>query len=142
MRYSIWQTVVLMSVLLPSSLTDVKQKSVPWWIIVPGIILSLACSVIFGGFLFTKLLTSLIPGIVLLGISVGIKDSIGMADALLSMIIGITTGLKYAICILLAAFMLAALVSLILIVVKKAGRKKKIPFVPFLSAGTILCFFI
>lgn len=64
----------------------------------------------------------------------------GWGDVELSGFIGLFLGLKGMMLGMYVAFVVGAIVSIVLLVLKKAGPKTKIPFGPFLLFGTLLSF--
>jgi Flp pilus assembly protein protease CpaA len=95
---------------------------------------------------FVSLLNVLL-GVALLGggmagLSVITKGQIGMGDAKLFAILALYFGAKSAFMILMYSLILSAIVSLVLITVKRAGRKTEIPFVPFIALGVIVELFM
>lgn len=83
------------------------------------------------------LLAGAAVGIILVIISVITKQAIGMADALIMLGLGIGEGGLKSLSILMYALLLAAFVSGILILLKRANKKTTLPFVPFMMAGYI-----
>ncbi len=95
---------------------------------------------------FVSLLNVLL-GVALLGggmagLSVITKGQIGMGDAKLFAILALYFGAKSAFMILMYSLILSAIVSLVLITVKRAGRKTEIPFVSFIALGVIVELFM
>lgn len=93
------------------------------------------------GRIFRILLSCLIgtlPGIFLLTAGWSTRQQVGYGDGIVLLVIGIYLGFSASLSILLTALLLIAPVSLFYIVCRKAGRKKQLPFVPFLFAGYLL----
>ena len=85
-----------------------------------------------------ELLLGLVPGICVSVAAVVTKESIGMGDGLVVCVLGIFGGLKPALAVLGMALLLSAMLAMILLVSKKAGKKTELPFLPCLSAGYLL----
>ena len=66
----------------------------------------------------------------------------GFGDVKLSFIVGLVFGLQKGFTALYIAFVLGAIVSLILIFVKKKNIKSKIAFGPFIALGSFCVLFI
>ncbi len=66
------------------------------------------------------------------------RDSVGLGDVKLLAVCGWVTGILGIFSLLLKAVLLAAVVSGVLLIRKKAGLKTEIPFVPFLFLGSLL----
>lgn len=83
-------------------------------------------------------LTGTLPGVFLLIAGWSTKQQVGYGDGIVLLVIGIYLGFSASLSILLTALLLIAPVSLFYIVCRRAGRKKQLPFVPFLFAGYLL----
>lgn len=69
----------------------------------------------------------------------------GFGDVRLSAVLGLMLGwitLGHVPVGLFLSFLLASVIGVGLIAIRKAGRKQRIPFGPFLVAGTVLTFFV
>ena len=71
-------------------------------------------------------------GILLLGISVLTGEAVGRGDALLLVMTGSFLGGRQNAMLLLTAWVASGIWSGILLSLRKAGRRSRIPFVPFL----------
>ena len=69
------------------------------------------------------------------------KKGMGFGDVKLAIFMGLFLGYPQIIIAFYIAFVVGALVSLILIILKKAGKKTPIPFGPFLILGTFVAWF-
>ena len=87
-----------------------------------------------------SLLGLLAGGGTLLLIAILTRGGMGGADIKLNAVYGAILGLRLSVLSLLIAFMVGALVSLLLILSGIKGRKDTIPFSPFLSAGALISF--
>ena len=76
-----------------------------------------------------------VPGICCLVISLLSHQELGYGDSLLILISGISLGLEQEIRLLMSAFLIAGIWSLIKLVMKKAERSSELPFLPFLMIG-------
>ena len=66
------------------------------------------------------------------------KGRIGMGDALMVLVMGAFIGFRQTVGELLAALFFSGLFSLGLVIIKKCGKEKELPFVPFLAAAHIV----
>ncbi len=82
----------------------------------------------------------LVGGGTLLAIAVLTRGGMGGADIKLNAVYGVILGLKLAVLSLFIAFVVGAVISLLLILFKIKGRKDIIPFSPFLSIGALTSF--
>ncbi len=115
--------------LLVASIWDIRKLQIPLWVTIP-----LFISVLISRF-HVEYLLGMIPGIVLIAVSIMTRGQIGMADAFLVICIGLAVGAYRVMGILFLALLLAGIWSGILIVFLRAGKKKVIPFAPFLLAA-------
>lgn len=76
-------------------------------------------------------------GAVFLGISKITEESFGYGDSILILIMGCCIGFWDILTLLMAAFMMAAVFSLVLLIRGRFRRKDSFPFVPFLTAAYI-----
>lgn len=85
-----------------------------------------------------ELLTGLVPGAGLLLISFCTRESIGFGDGMILCVLGLFLGIKDALAVLGMALFFAAMLAAVLLVLKRAGRKTELPFLPCLFAGYLL----
>ncbi|MBR0165065.1 MAG: prepilin peptidase [Lachnospiraceae bacterium] len=81
------------------------------------------------------ILAAMLPGAGLVLLSVLSRQSVGAGDGLLLAATGPVFGWRLALTGLMTAFFLSAIVSAVLLISGKAGRKTRIPFVPFLASA-------
>ena len=87
---------------------------------------------IFAGFLF---------GIGLLGQFILKKESIGFGDVKLGLVLGGFLGVEYSILALYLSFAISAIFIFIMVGGKWIEKNAKIPFGPYLAAGTLIALF-
>ncbi len=132
---------ILIFYLLICSIVDVKEKKIPVYLLYIGICLS---SFYFIFQFYTEerqisdLIISLIPGVSLILICKVSKDAIGMADALIFIITGLILTPYRSLLMMIIAFFLSFLFSCVLIIIKKAKKNARIPFIPFILFSTII----
>lgn len=124
------------------SVEDFKEKEVALWkiavyfiiilgygiwqaVVSPELIRTYGFQMIFGA----------IPGIYLFILAKATDEAIGYADAWMTLIIGISMGIKETVGILSIAFSGAFVTALIFFIGGKKAKKKRIAFVPFLLLG-------
>ena len=79
-------------------------------------------------------------GVAFLGISKITKEAIGYGDSLLILGLGILLGFWQVMGVLVVAFSLTAISSMVLLVLKKMNRRTTLPFIPFLALGFLINF--
>ena len=125
-------------VLVIEAVTDFKKKEVN--IVFPVLLAAAATVMLF----FTKdisLLNSIIgiaEGVLLILISFLTKGEIGMGDGILLAACGLMLGGKDNLIMFFFACLSSAIVSALIMLIKKADKKTKIPFVPFMIPGFLI----
>ena len=66
------------------------------------------------------------------------KEALGYADGIMILVCGVAFGLYETAGFSFIAMVAAALVSVVLLLLKKAGRKSRLPFFPFLLFGYVI----
>lgn len=128
------------SLLTFCSLEDIRHKRIR--IIYPVIWGCAGCVLHMAGGQFLPVLIGCLPGLALLGISWVTRGAVGMGDGVIVMVMGIFTGFWSSLLFLFWALAAAAVIGCGMMISGKWGRKKQIPFVPFLWAaymGVTLC---
>lgn len=128
----IWTAMML----LGGSIMDIKDKTVPALYLLIAAAGSAAMAVLCKGEL-KEMLLGLIPGVAIF-IAGKLSGCMGEADGILLILLGGMYGLSDGGEQMMYALLLAAVVALFLIVLKHAGRKDTLPFIPFMLAGFML----
>ena len=129
---------VCLLLLAATSLYDMRTRKIPVMLIALTAVLSL----VEGTIILTdhtgtplQIFGALLPGAALVALSLISAQSIGLGDGLLIAAAGPVFG-GYTICAgVMLAFFFSAVVSLVLMVWKRADKKMRIPFVPFLASA-------
>lgn len=126
---------ILLGLLIFCSIQDLFKKKISlWMIIIGGGVIGASIPFYHTLTLYNRLGGVAVGGVVIL-ISIVTGGKIGLGDGLLLCISGIALGFWNNLELFALALFLAALVSIALIVLRLADRKKSIPFVPFLLFG-------
>ena len=128
---------VMLAVLIGFAIYDIKTKTIPVVavaIIATSVLLYRLCM----GIGMLELVIGLIPGIVLLVLAFATRESIGTGDGLVLCILGLFCGWRQCLAMFAMALVLSAILSIILLVCRKAGRKTELPFLPSLFGGYLL----
>ena len=80
-----------------------------------------------------------IPGALLLVTAICSRESIGIGDGLVLFVLGVFSGALQAVAVLGMALFLAAVMAGILLIIRRAGRKTELPFLPCLGGSYLLC---
>lgn len=124
--------------LLLLSVTDIRKKMIPVWVSGALGVLLLACR-LWQGVDIGSLTAGILPGIVVLALAACSEGKIGMGDGLVLCALGFGYSLDSMLGMLGSALVFSAMAAIFLIVFRKAGRNKTMPFIPYLFAGYLLC---
>ena len=123
------------------SFYDLRKKEIPVWSIATAAclavlsLITLLCTGDAEGTGVSAAAGAVLPGVLLLVTGLISAQAVGYGDGLLAGCIGPVFGLRLMTGGLLLAFFFSAVVSVVLLAFKKADRKTRIPFVPFLTAA-------
>ncbi len=133
---------ILIIGLIIASVYDIKTLQFPLWI--PSFLLIFSLFSLFVpvtdrtlSSCVRQMIISLFPLVVICLMHRLNIEIIGKGDGLLLVDIGLITGADEYIFIILIALVLAGVVSAVLLVFRIKGQKDKLPFIPFLTIGTI-----
>ena len=76
-------------------------------------------------------------GAVLVAVSKWSKEALGIGDALLILMIGMGMGIYQTALVVFYALFVTSVVCAVLLMMKRVGKKTRIPFVPFLLLGYV-----
>jgi leader peptidase (prepilin peptidase)/N-methyltransferase len=132
--------IILGILLLFCSAQDLWRKKVYLWVLGLGGTLILACLPFCEKVVLMSRVGGLIVGLVVIMISKITAGKIGMGDGILLCVTGIGLGFWANMELFGIALSLAAVLSIILLMLHIVDRKKSIPFIPFLFAGYLILF--
>lgn len=136
------------------SISDLRRKAVPLYLLIAGNVGGLFCCLyrhfenitnvlcITEQSLFIELAGSIMPGLGLLILSFVTGRKIGVGDGFILLSVGMFESGKMAWSVLCFGLFLQSVCAILLLILKKAKRDTKIPFVPFLLAGRTVMYFI
>ena len=140
-------TIGVFAVLSGSSIYDVRQKTIPLWILGAGGVWAVINSAILVGKIgmlhtLQTVAVGILPGTMLLLLGFLTEKKVGYGDGLLLMIMGILEGGKTVLFVFSIGLFLQSILAVVLVIIKKADKQTKIPFAPFLlAARTVVLFF-
>jgi prepilin signal peptidase PulO-like enzyme (type II secretory pathway) len=127
---------------------DLKHYLVAEKIIYPAIILAFLFNIFIWIFTnnFQIFVSSIIAGLLaggffLILVLISKEKWMGKGDILIGVLMGLILGMPMTIVGLILAFLIGAIVSLVLMALKKKKMKSEIPFGPFLVLGTAISIF-
>lgn len=133
-----YQWLLTGGVLLICSITDLRYRRV-YRAAIGGYLLMAFLGHILGHTLvFAELAAGLLPGAFCLLVSCLSRQSLGYGDSALAVVCGISLGIWPCMAVLFTAFFLSGLWAAGLLVLRRAERKRELPFVPFLFLGVLI----
>lgn len=122
------------------SLEDIRERSISVKRVMIGALAAVICRVIAGEASGITMISSLIPGIMLLLLAVMTKESIGKGDGIVVMVLGLWIGGQMTFLAVCLAIWTAGIFAVICLMRKK---RELIPFVPCLLVGMeVLLFYV
>ena len=122
-----------------AALPDLRTKRIPMWI--PGIFFAAAAgaNLFEHGFISKwELWAGAVPGVLLLLLSLGLKEKIGEGDGICLAVCGLLTGITASVMIAEMALLMAALVCSIGVWTGRRKAGDRIAFIPFLASSASL----
>lgn len=137
---SISDIIVIISLII-SSIQDFKYKKISLWIISFSALLLLVLSIFKKSGLIT-IIGGVIVGIIVISISIITRSKIGIGDGIVLIMTGIVLGFWRNLELFMYALSIAALISILLLILKKVKKKDSLPFVPFILISYLIVLFI
>ena len=141
--YMIFEICILL-ILVISAIGDIRNKEISLREVAACVAVSASSATVGlmrGETGVIAILLSLIPGGIILLIGLLSRQQVGYGDALLALGAGPAMGLFCMGAGLLLALFFSSIFSLCLLAFKKAGKRTRIPFVPFMALGLgVMCF--
>ena len=127
-----WVATISLSIfLLYEAIVDIKMKSLRLGIFPVAAAVGLVCGII-KGLSWYDFVLSIIPGLILILISILTREAIGLGDGLGVIVIGLYCGIVDCFVLCCIAFLFSAIFSVLLVIIKHRKREFRIPFYPFL----------
>lgn len=123
--------------LLMCGVQDIFKKKILLWLIIIGSLMIGMCLPFCNTFSPVNSLGGIAVGASVIVISLVTGGKIGLGDGMLLCATGIGLGFWGNLELFAIALLMAAVVSIILLIFRLADRKKSIPFVPFLLASYV-----
>lgn len=127
--------------LVAGAVWDIKKNSVPkiyLYIWGATAVLYVIVRLISGTSVFA-LICAFVPGSIGLVLAFITKEQIGIGDGLVLILMGAFLDVKVITEIMIVAFVVLTPVTIILLVLRVVGGKTRIPFIPFLLVGYLVC---
>ncbi len=121
---------------------DVRERRIPGGLILAGggaeLGLSLAAGLCTGEIRLWQMLAGMVPGAILLVLGV-LGRQVGPADGLILCLVGLGESYVFALWMLMVACAIMGGISLTGMAMRRLKKEDRLPFVPFLSAGYVIC---
>ena len=127
--------VIYMSV---CAIVDIRHREIPLLLLIFGIAAALGIDLWWikeGVVTVAETGTSLLPGVFFLLTGFFTGEKVGYGDGLLLLAAGLLLGVYRCFLALGIGLLFSALISLFLLLLRRADRHSRIPFVPFLTLG-------
>lgn len=134
LKIKLWKTILL---LLYLSYEDIRYRKISVYLLLAGYVMAAGYLIFARELELWEYLAGGCVGVFFLFLSMA-GENIGTGDGVLIMLLGLLLGIRDQISLLLIAGMLCAAVAAALWITGRVGRKSRLPFVPFLLAGSCI----
>jgi len=128
-------------VLLIGSIYDVKSYSLPMKLVLVGLcggLVGWLYTLCVGEAVWWEAISSLLPGGLFALLAFLTREQIGYGDSLLLLMLGGCVGGEATLGIWISGLVVSFIMSVFLLVLRKADKKTRIPFVPCLLVGELI----
>lgn len=132
------QSIVLLGTLTLAAYRDFKEQNVYLYRMLLSAAAGIFLHIWYQSPALPDMLAGAAIGVVLMLIACLTGESVGMGDGLALMVSGIFLGFWGNLELLLMALFFAGAAALFLLIVKKKGRKYRLPFLPFLAVAYLI----
>lgn len=136
------QKICVVMMLVVGSIWDIRWKRIPAGLLILNVLLGMILIATNREIAWRQdwylYAVGILIGIILLLTGRFCGGCIGAADGIMTAVIGGMIGYQETLLLLMNAVLVAAIFSILLIAIKKAGRKTAIPFLPFMLLGYII----
>lgn len=114
---------------------DIKRKKIPVYMLIVLAAAGIISNFTVGEFDIEKRIIAMLPGMILLIVSMITKQQIGYGDGLIILIMGLYIDIDDILSIVLSSFLLSSIAAIILMTVFKKKKNFEMAFSPFLLIG-------
>ncbi len=114
---------------------DIKRKKIPVYMLIVLAAAGIISNFTVGEFDIEKRIIAMLPGMILLIVSMITKQQIGYGDSLIILIMGLYIDIDDILSIVLSSFLLSSIAAIILMTVFKKKKNFEMAFSPFLLIG-------
>ena len=128
---------------IPACVIDIKHKRIPHWTVRSGVVLLAAIRFFSFGDPLVRIVLEIISGpLIFAGIRVFTKGKLGMGDVKFAALMGIFLSFPMWFAAAGLASVLGTIFAFSGVISGKLNRNSKIPFAPFLTAGSVGAYFL
>ena len=114
---------------------DIKRKKIPVYMLIVLAAAGIISNFTVGEFDIEKRIIAMLPGMILLIVSMITKQQIGYGDGMIILIMGLYIDIDDILSIVLSSFLLSSIAAIILMTVFKKKKNFEMAFSPFLLIG-------
>ena len=114
---------------------DIKRKKIPIYMLIILAAAGIISNFTVGEFDIEKRIIAMLPGMILLIVSMITKQQIGYGDGMIILIMGLYIDIDDILSIVLSSFLLSSIAAIILMTVFKKKKNFEMAFSPFLLIG-------
>ena len=114
---------------------DIKRKKIPVYMLIILAAAGIISNFAVGEFDIEKRIIAMLPGMILLIVSMITKQQIGYGDGMIILIMGLYIDIDDILSIVLSSFLLSSIAAIILMTVFKKKKNFEMAFSPFLLIG-------
>lgn len=132
-------TMAIGTLLFVAGIVDIKRKQISRGTIL--ILLLVCCAVIpvKKDFSVMDAAGGMTVGLCAIGISIATKEQIGKGDGLVVTAIGLALGMRKCLFVVCTASFVMCLIAIFVLLARKGSRQTKLPFLPAIFTGYLLC---
>lgn len=114
---------------------DIERKKIPVYMLIVLAAAGIISNFTVGEFDIEKRIIAMLPGMILLIVSMITKQQIGYGDGMIILIMGLYIDIDDILSIVLSSFLLSSIAAIILMTVFKKKKNFEMAFSPFLLIG-------
>ena len=137
-----YKVTILLLYMVMLSVYDIRSRRVPVLLLTigcAGVLINTVYELVIGQQTLLQPILGMIPGLLFMIIA-WLSQKAGYADGIILIWIGIMCGYRDSLLVLCASLMMASIISIILLMLRKVNRQTQIPYIPFLAAGMSIVF--
>lgn len=132
-------TIAIGIVLLVAAIVDIRRREISRGMML--VLLLTCCAVIpvkrdFG---ITNAVGGLTVGLCAMGISIATREQIGKGDGIVIAAVGLALGMYKCFLVVCIASFVMCVTAILVLLLRKGGKQTRLPFLPAIFAGYLLC---